>query len=185
MNNRTDILSLRDALSVLREIPGQLIETNVEVDPEAELSGIYRKVGAGGTVMRPTTVDGPAMLFHNVKGHPGASCVIGVLASRHRVATLFGCKKEELGHLVQSCAANPIEPVVVEKIVVSKEEWGLGRSPTHYLIFGEDDKAKVTYSDYSSIEEGDKVYVVYCGDTVLDVFPESEYSYPDYSYHPD
>ena len=50
MNNRTDILSLRDALSVLREIPGQLIETNVEVNPEAELSGIYRKVGAGGTV---------------------------------------------------------------------------------------------------------------------------------------
>ena len=114
MNNRTDILSLRDALSVLREIPGQLIETNVEVNPEAELSGIYRKVGAGGTVMRPTTVDGPAMLFHNIKGHPGASCVIGVLASRQRIATLFGCKKEELGHLVQSCAANPIEPVVVE-----------------------------------------------------------------------
>ena len=72
-----------------------------------------------------------------------------------------------------------IEPVVVEKIVVSKEEWGLGRSPTHYLIFGEDDKAKVTYHDYSSIEEGDKVYVVYCDDTVLDVFPASEYSYPD------
>ena len=72
-----------------------------------------------------------------------------------------------------------IEPVVVEKIVVSKEEWGLGRSPTYYLIFGEDDKAKVTYHDYSSIEEGDKVYVVYCDDTVLDVFPASEYSYPD------
>ena len=72
-----------------------------------------------------------------------------------------------------------IEPVVVEKIVVSKEEWGLGRSPTYYLIFGEDDKAKVTYSDYSRIEEGDKVYVVYCDDTVLDVFPESEFSYPD------
>ena len=114
MNNRTDIRSLRDALNVLRDIPGQLIETRVEVDPEAELSGVYRHVGAGGTVMRPTAVDGPAMLFHNVKGHPDAACVIGVLASRQRVATLFGCKKEELGHLVQSCAANPIEPVVVE-----------------------------------------------------------------------
>ncbi|SMC34377.1 hypothetical protein SAMN06296952_0535 [Oscillospiraceae bacterium] len=78
-----------------------------------------------------------------------------------------------------------IEPVVVEKIVVSKEERGLGRSPTPYLIFGEDDKVKVTYPDYSRIEEGDKVYVVYCDDTVLDVFPESEFSYPDYSYHPD
>ncbi|MCD7880434.1 MAG: UbiD family decarboxylase, partial [Clostridiales bacterium] len=110
MNHRTEILSLRDALAVLRETPGQLIETNVEVDPKAELSGVYRHVGAGGTVMRPTQVDGPAMLFHNLKGHPGAQCVIGVLASRQRVANLFGCKKEELGHLVQSCAANPIPP---------------------------------------------------------------------------
>ncbi|MCD8330807.1 MAG: UbiD family decarboxylase, partial [Lachnospiraceae bacterium] len=114
MNNRTDILSLRDALDVLRGRPDQLIETHVEVNPEAELSGVYRHVGAGGTVMRPTKVDGPAMLFHNLKGHPDAKCVIGLLASRQRVAELFGCKKEELGHLVQSCSANPIAPVVKE-----------------------------------------------------------------------
>ena len=114
MNNRTDILDLRTALNVLRETPGQLMETNVEVDPAAELSGVYRYVGAGGTVKRPTTVDGPAMIFHNIKGHPGASVAIGVLASRVRVANLFGCKKEELGHLAQSCAANPIEPVVTD-----------------------------------------------------------------------
>ena len=84
MNHRTEILDLRTALQVLRETPGQLVETNVEVDPAAELSGVYRYVGAGGTVMRPTQVDGPAMVFHNVKGHPGASVAIGVLASRER-----------------------------------------------------------------------------------------------------
>lgn len=110
MDHRTEILDLRTALNVLRETPGQMVETGTEVDPAAELSGVYRYVGAGGTVMRPTTVDGPAMLFHNIKGHPGASVVIGVLASRARVANLFGCKKEELGRLVQSCAANPIQP---------------------------------------------------------------------------
>lgn len=114
LNHRTDIRDLRTALAVLRDTPGQLIETHVEVDPAAELSGVYRYVGAGGTVMRPTTVDGPAMVFHNVKGHPGASVAIGVLASRARVANLFGCKKEELGHLVQQCAAHPIQPVVTE-----------------------------------------------------------------------
>lgn len=114
LNHRTDIRDLRTALAVLRDTPGQLIETNVEVDPAAELSGVYRYVGAGGTVMRPTTVDGPAMIFHNVKGHPGASVAIGVLASRARVANLFGCQKEELGHLVQQCAAHPIQPVVTE-----------------------------------------------------------------------
>ena len=91
MNHRTEILDLRTALEVLRSTPGQLVETQIEVDPAAELSGVYRHVGAGGTVMRPTKVDGPAMVFHNVKGHPGASLAIGVLASRGRVANLFGC----------------------------------------------------------------------------------------------
>ena len=58
---------------------------------------------------------------------------------------------------------------------------GLGSGAAFAIskYLGEDDKAKVTYHDYSSIEEGDKVYVVYCDDTVLDVFPESEFSYPD------
>lgn len=90
MNNRNGILDLRMALEVLKGIPGQLIETDVEVDPAAQLSGIYRYVGAGGTVQRPTRVDGPAMVFHTVKGHPGARAALGVLASRERVATLYG-----------------------------------------------------------------------------------------------
>lgn len=114
MNNRTDILSLRDALQVLKGVPGQLAETEVEVDPAAELSGVYRYVGAGGTVMRPTKVDGPAMVLHNVKGHPDASVAIGVLASRERVGLLLGCKKEELGKLLCECAANPVPPVKSE-----------------------------------------------------------------------
>ena len=112
MENKTT--SLRDALALLKEMPGQLVETHVEVDPAAELSGVYRYVGAGGTVKRPTTVDGPAMIFHNVKGHPDASVVIGVMASRERVARLFGCKKEELGHLVRKCAEHPLMPELDE-----------------------------------------------------------------------
>lgn len=108
-----NVTDLRSALALLKEIPGQLVETDVEVNPAAELSGVYRYVGAGGTVRRPTRVDGPAMVFHNIKGHPDASVAIGILSSRERVAKLFGCKKEELGHLVRKCAENPIAPVVV------------------------------------------------------------------------
>ena len=115
MDHRTEILDLRTALEVLRQTPGQLVETDVEVDPAAELSGVYRYVGAGGTVMRPTKVDGPAMVFHNIKGHPDTSVAIGVLASRQRVANLFGAKKEELGHLLCECAKAPIQPVVTDK----------------------------------------------------------------------
>lgn len=112
MNNRTDILDLRTALSVLKGIEGQIIETDVEVNPEAELSGVYRYAGAGGTVMRPTRVNGPAMIFKNVKGHPGASVVTGLLASRERVGILLGCEKERLGKLLGECALNPVMPVV-------------------------------------------------------------------------
>lgn len=114
MNNRTDILDLRTALKVLKETEGQLVETQVEVDPDAELSGVYRYVGAGGTVMRPTRVNGPAMLFHKVKGHPGASVLIGLLASRERVGLLLGCEKERLGQLFCECAKAPVMPVVSE-----------------------------------------------------------------------
>ena len=112
MEQRID--SLRSAIDLLRDIPGQYIETNTEVDPIAELSGVYRHVGAGGTVMRPTTVDGPAMMFNNIKGFPDARIVIGMMASRERVAKLFGCKKEELGHLIRNCANSPVEPVVID-----------------------------------------------------------------------
>ena len=134
MSNRTEILSLRDALNYMKSQPGQLVETNVEVDPEAELSGVYRYVGAGGTVKRPTTVDGPAMIFNNLKGHPGARCVIGVMASRERVAQLFGCKKEELGHLVQSCAASPIDPVVTDRKPECQEVVHLATDPDFDLF---------------------------------------------------
>ncbi len=109
---RRQVNSLRSALSMLRGDANQLIETNTEVDPNAQLSGVYRYVGAGGTVMRPTRSNGPAMLFHNVKGHPDSSVLIGLLASRERVATLLGCKKEELGRLLMDCVANPVPPVV-------------------------------------------------------------------------
>lgn len=115
MDNRTEILDLRTALEVLRGIEGQLIETDTAVDPEAELSGVYRHVGAGGTVMRPTKVNGPAMIFKNVKGHPDASVVIGLLASRERVGILLGCEKENLGKLLCECALHPVMPEVTEE----------------------------------------------------------------------
>ena len=74
MKECNQVYDLRSALERLRSIPGQLVETDVQVDPAAELAGVYRHVGAGGTVMRPTR-SGPAMLFNQIKGHPGALAV--------------------------------------------------------------------------------------------------------------
>ena len=108
------VFDLRSALELLRSMPGQLVETDVLVDPDAELSGVYRHVGAGGTVKRPTQ-EGPAMLFRSVKGHPDAQVAIGVLASRKRVAALLNCKSEELGWKLRSCVSNPILPVLTKE----------------------------------------------------------------------
>lgn len=105
---------LRSALELLRKLDGELLETEIEVDPDAELAGVYRYIGAGGTVKRPTK-EGPAMLFHCVKGHPDAKVVIGVLASRKRVAALLDCPPQDLGKRLHACLEHPIQPVVTEE----------------------------------------------------------------------
>ena len=109
------VRDLRTALQRLAEIPGQLVETDVEADPHAEISGVYRYVGAGGTVMRPTRTDGPAMIFNNVKGHPDARVAIGLLASRRRVGYLLDEKPERLGFKLMDAVSNPIDPVEISQ----------------------------------------------------------------------
>lgn len=118
MSNR--VKDLRSALELLADMPGQLIETEVEVEPMAELSGVYRHIGAGGTCMRPTK-EGPAMIFHNVKGHPDARVAIGVLASRKRVGALLDCEPENLGKLLYHSVEKPIPPVITSKAAPCQE----------------------------------------------------------------
>ncbi|MFL0168458.1 UbiD family decarboxylase [Candidatus Clostridium helianthi] len=110
-NQKLEIVDLRSALEFLKSVPGQLIETNEAADPNAEISGVYRYIGAGGTVMRPTRI-GPAMIFNNVKGHEDARVLIGLLASRERVGLMLGEKPDRLGFLLNEAVKNPIQPVV-------------------------------------------------------------------------
>lgn len=110
--SKPKVTDLRSALELLKELPDQLVETDVEVDPMGELSGVYRHVGAGGTVQRPTQ-EGPAMIFHNVKGHEGASVVIGLLASRNRVGHLLDCDPKKLGFLLKDSVNHPLPPVTI------------------------------------------------------------------------
>jgi UbiD family decarboxylase len=82
------ITDLRSALRRLDRYPGQLIETDHPIDPIGELAGVYRRIGAGGTVERPTRI-GPAMMFNNVSGYPGWRVLVGLMASRKRVGILL------------------------------------------------------------------------------------------------
>ncbi len=116
MNNVSEdkpvVTDLRSALQFLVAIPGELVGTDVDVDPDAELSGVYRHVGAGDTCLRPTR-KGPAMLFNKVKGFENFRIAIGILSTRQRVGRLLGCAPERRGFLLKDSVRNPIPPVVV------------------------------------------------------------------------
>lgn len=105
---------LRKVIEELKQLPGQYHETDIEVDPEAELSGVYRYIGAGGTVQRPTQ-EGPAMTFNNIKGFPGTRVNIGTMASRKRVGQILHHDYRTLGQLLQKSVENPIKPIKVAK----------------------------------------------------------------------
>ena len=112
LKSAAGIDDFRSALELINGAPGQYAETDVEVDPKDELSGVYRRVGAGGTVRRPTRL-GPALTFNRVKGYPGARVHIGLLASRERVGLVLGRDPRTLGFALKDAAKAPIAPVEV------------------------------------------------------------------------
>ncbi len=113
MSNSVKVNDLRSALDLLKTIPHQYHETDVEIDPDADLAGVYKLIGASGTVQRPTR-KGPAMIFNNVKGYPGSRVLVGMLADRKRVAAMLGAPSDELGKFMGQAVKNNIQPVVVD-----------------------------------------------------------------------
>lgn len=98
---------LRRVLDEIKDDPKEYHETNVEVDPNAELCGVFRYIGARGTVERPTQL-GPTMMFNNVKGFPGTRVLIGLMASRERVGKMFHTDYRHLGQFMNEAVSNPV-----------------------------------------------------------------------------
>lgn len=109
MNPDASITDLRSALDRLRDHPGQLIETDEPVDPDGELAGVYRRVGAGGTVEPPTQI-GPAMLFNNVSGYPNSRVLVGMLASRERTGLLLDAPPRKLTQRLSTARNEGVAP---------------------------------------------------------------------------
>ncbi|MDN4477530.1 UbiD family decarboxylase [Demequina sp. SYSU T00039] len=107
------VRDLRDALALIADEPGAYLESDHPVDPKAELAGVYRHVGAGGTVARPTR-RGPAMMFTDVAGYPGARVLVGLLADRRRAARLLGATPDTVAHRLVDALEAPVPPVVVD-----------------------------------------------------------------------
>ena len=76
---------LRDWIAAL-ERAGELKTIRTEVDPVLEITEITdrvsKNVGAGASPVRP---GGPALLFKNIKGHPGAQVLINQFGSARRM----------------------------------------------------------------------------------------------------
>jgi 4-hydroxy-3-polyprenylbenzoate decarboxylase len=107
---RPPITDLRSALRRLAGVPGQLIETDHPVDPNGELAGVYRHIGAGGTVMRPTRT-GPAMMFNSITGFGDVRVLVGLTASRERVGILFGSPLNRLTQRMAEAYRDAMAPV--------------------------------------------------------------------------
>lgn len=112
---------LRKVLAEIKADPTQYHETNQEIDPDADLAGVYRYIGAGGTVMRPTT-EGPTMMFNNVKGFPDSRVLIGLQASRKRVGKILHHDYKTLGQMLNEAVSNPVKPVEVTKADAPAQE---------------------------------------------------------------
>lgn len=130
--SQAGITDLRSAIARLEQLPGQIRSTAHPVDPQAELAGVYRRIGAGGTVMRPTR-RGPAMIFETVKGYPGARVLVGLMADRKRVAHMLDCAPADLARHMGRAVDNAIAPVQITGDAPCQEEVHLASDPNFDL----------------------------------------------------
>ncbi len=88
---------LRDWIKTL-EKHGELKRIREEVSPELEITEItdrVSKIGARGNQTPPApkakyAPGGPALLFENIKGHPGHKVLINQFGSERRMALALG-----------------------------------------------------------------------------------------------
>lgn len=115
---------LRRVLDIWRRHPGHLLESERPVDPHAELAGVYRRIGAGGTVPRPTRT-GPAMIFGRLKGYehaPVARVLVGAMASRQRIGLALDSAPDHLAQRLGGALLAARPPVVVEGPAIPCQE---------------------------------------------------------------
>jgi UbiD family decarboxylase len=111
---KKDITSLRSTLEYLAAA-GELVATDVEVDPDLEVAAIQKHFDGGA-----------ALLFNTVKGYPNARICNNVFASAERIARLFDVDDpRQLKHKVGEALRHPLPPVEVtdgpcQEVVLTK-----------------------------------------------------------------
>ncbi|HLA05506.1 MAG TPA: hypothetical protein VJZ16_05955, partial [Syntrophales bacterium] len=96
--------SLRSMLDALRK-EGLILETDKEVDPNQEMTGLQKLLDGG-----------PPMVFNNVKDYPNARLATNVMGSDKIIAKMFGCKdRKELKFKIHDSILQPLPPKIVDK----------------------------------------------------------------------
>ena len=112
---KKDISSLRSTLEHLREI-GELVSTDVEVDPHLEVAAIQKHFDGGGP-----------LLFEKVKGYPNARIANNFYATAERVARLFDVDApRKFKFKAVEAIRSPIPPIEVkdapcQEVVIAKD----------------------------------------------------------------
>src|SRR5438128_12629370 len=99
---KKDVASLRSALEWLTT-QGDVLETNVEVDPDLEITGVQKHLDGG-----------PVLLFNNVKGKPHTRAITNLLADMDVVDKLFGFESpKERTRKIAHAMTHPMKPVEI------------------------------------------------------------------------
>lgn len=109
---KKDITTLRGTLDWLRST-GNLIETDKEVNPDLEITGLQKHFDGG-----------PCMLFNNVKGKPHARAITNLFGDIRVVEQMFGWKdSKERVKAVARAFEKPLKPVeIAQKDAPVQEE---------------------------------------------------------------
>lgn len=116
---------------------GDVVIVDKQVDWDLELGAISR---------RATEIDGPAVVFNNIKDYPGQSIFVNPISTWRRAAITLGLRPDakvpEIYAKYIQCDSHPVEPTLV-KDAVSRD------------VIIRDDKVDVTELATPMIHEGD------------------------------
>ena len=99
-----DVTSLRSALEWLAS-QGDVIETDVEVNPDLEITGVQKHLDGG-----------PVLLFNKVKGKPHARAITNLLADMNVVDKMFGfANPTERTKKIAHAMTHPLKPLEVSQ----------------------------------------------------------------------
>lgn len=81
----------------------EIIRIKEEVDPNQEITVIQHRI---------LSENGPALLFENLKGHPGKRLVTNLYGTPKRVNMVFGKHPSEIGNILVSAATELMPPTI-------------------------------------------------------------------------